>query len=176
MRPEYIKVRALSANEGSGTADRLFVAPPTWLPKDEEDIVDHSPRYATGYVTVSTSTGRQGSRGYSSLNSDVQILDYAFDFFFAAHRALINADNFFRMAALIGLRRAVFLEAAVLFVGRDLRFCFAHLARWAAAILARAAALIWRRFLPLAGLALGGRPCRAGCEPSPIRAAIACSI
>ena len=74
-------------------------------------------------------------------------------FFLAAHRAFIIADNFLRMAALIGLRPAVFLEPAVPFLGPLLPFCFAHQAFFAAAILARAAALIRRRFRPPAGLA-----------------------
>ncbi len=73
---------------------------------------------------------------------NVQSLDYAFDYFLAAQRAFINADNFFRMAALIDLRPVLFLEAKVLFLGRDLPFCFAHQAFFAAAILARAAAPI----------------------------------
>lgn len=88
--------------------------------------------------------------------------------FRSAHRAFIIADNFFRMAALIGLRPVVFLETAAPFLGPDLPFCFAHQAFFAAAILARAAGLIRRRFLTLAGLAwllLGGRPRRAGWEP-----------
>jgi hypothetical protein len=58
-------------------------------------------------------------------------------------------------------------------------FLSAHHAFFAAAILARAAELMRRRFWPLAGLAcltLGGRPRRAGWEPSPTRAAIAYSI
>src|ERR1039457_4029121 len=42
MRPKCINVRALSANDGSGTAGRLFVAPPACFPEDEEDIADHS--------------------------------------------------------------------------------------------------------------------------------------
>src|ERR1019366_1688297 len=100
--------------------------------------------------------------------------------FRAAHRAFIIADNFFRMAALIGLRPVVFfLETALLFLSPDLPFCFAHQAFLAAPILARAAGLIRRRFLVLAGLAwllLGGRPRRTGWKPSPVRAAIACSI
>src|ERR1039458_5454704 len=89
-----------------------------------------------------------------------------------AQRAFIIADNFFRMAALIGLRPAPFF-------GADLPFCLAHRARCAAAIFARADALMVRRFRPLAFkpcLFLGGRPRRAGWEPSPTRAAIACSI
>ena len=73
------------------------------------------------------------------------------------------------MAALIGFRLVAFFGAAF-------RFCLAHRTRCAAAILARAEALIVRRFRPLAGLALGGRPRLAGWESSPTRAAIACSI
>ena len=98
--------------------------------------------------------------------------------FLAAHRAFIIADNFFRMAALIGLRPLACLETVVVFLRPGLPFCFAHQAFFAAPILARAAALIWRRFWPIAGLEwlpLGGRPRRAGWGPSPIRAAIACS-
>src|ERR1035441_7442334 len=60
-----------------------------------------------------------------------------------------------------------------------LAFRFALLCFIAAEIRLRAAALMRRRFLTLAGLAwlpLGGRPRRAGREPSPTRAAIACSI
>ncbi len=44
MRPECINVRALSANEGSGTADWPLVAPLACFPKDEEDMyVSHFP-------------------------------------------------------------------------------------------------------------------------------------
>src|SRR5271157_6383802 len=42
IRPKCINVRALSANEGSGTADWPLVAPLACFPKDEEDIIDHS--------------------------------------------------------------------------------------------------------------------------------------
>jgi hypothetical protein len=62
-----------------------------------------------------------------------------------AHRAFIIADNFFRRAGLIGLR----FEAA--FLGAVLPFRFAHQAFFAAPILARAEALIRRRFWTLAG-------------------------
>ena len=41
MRPECIKVRALSANEGSGTADWPLVEPLACFPKNEEDIPAH---------------------------------------------------------------------------------------------------------------------------------------
>jgi hypothetical protein len=77
------------------------------------------------------------------------------------------------------LRPVVFLEAGVAFFGADLPFHSAQRCFIAAEIRLRAAGLIRRRFLPLAGLAwllLGGRPRRAGWEPSPVRAAIACSI
>ena len=87
-------------------------------------------------------------------------------FFLAVHRAFIMADSFFRMAGLIGLR----FETA--FLGAALPFCFAHRAFWAADIRARAAALMWRRFWPVASAVaflLGGRPRRAG-EASPWRA------
>ena len=42
MRPEYINVRALSANEGSGIADWPLVAPLACFPKDEEDIAERA--------------------------------------------------------------------------------------------------------------------------------------
>src|ERR1035437_6623568 len=99
--------------------------------------------------------------------------------FRSAHRAFIIADNFFRIAALIGLRPVVFFETGVPFWRPGLPFCFAHQGFFAAPILARAAGLIRRRFLTLAGLAwlfLGGRPRRAGWEPSSVRAAMTCSI
>ena len=80
-------------------------------------------------------------------------MNYAFDCFFAAHRAFINTDSFFLAAALIGGRPLAFLETATRFLGPGLPFCFAHQAFFAAAILARAAGLIWRCFLPLGGLA-----------------------
>ena len=38
-------------------------------------------------------------------------------FFLTAHRAFINADNFFLMAALIGFRPAVFFWAGATFLG-----------------------------------------------------------
>ncbi len=109
---------------------------------------------------------------------NLQSLDYAFDCFLADQRAFINADNFFLAAALIEGRPLAFLETATLFLGPDLPLCLAHQAFLAAAILARAAALIRRRFGLLAGLAwlpFGGRPRRAGWAPSPASAAIACS-
>jgi len=99
--------------------------------------------------------------------------------FRSAQRAFIIADNFFRMAALIGLRPVVFLEAGVAFFGADLPFRFAQRCFIAAEIRLRAAGLIRRRFLTRAGLAwlpLGGRPRRTGWEPSPVRASIACSM
>src|ERR1019366_2135295 len=45
--------------------------------------------------------------------------------FRSAHRAFIIADNFFRMAALIGLRPLLFLETGAFF-GADLPFSFAQ--------------------------------------------------
>src|SRR5271165_2121563 len=100
-------------------------------------------------------------------------------FLLSARRAFIIADNFFRMAALIGFRPVDFLETVVAFLGPCLPFCCAHQAFFAAPILARAAALIRRRFCLLAGFAwltLGGRPRRAGWKPNPASAAIAVSI
>jgi len=42
MRPECINVRALSANEGSGTAGWPLVEPLACFPKDEDDIAQNS--------------------------------------------------------------------------------------------------------------------------------------
>src|ERR1019366_3999967 len=99
-------------------------------------------------------------------------------FFLSAHRAFIKADSFFFIAGLIGFRAVVFFAAA--FFGAALPFCFAQRAFMAAEILARAEALIMRRFaLPaVAFFEPAGRPGprRAGWEPKPTRASIACSI
>ena len=102
-------------------------------------------------------------------------------FFLSAHRAFIMADNFFFIAGLIGFRAVDFLAGAEAFLGAALPFCFAHRAFCAAEILARAEALIVRRFGLLAAIALfepAGRPGprREGWEPNPARAAMACSI
>jgi hypothetical protein len=83
------------------------------------------------------------------------------------------------MAGLIGLRPARFFGVALASFGADLPLHFAQRCFIAAEMRFRAAALMRRRFWPLAGLAwltLGGRPGRAGWEPSPTRAAIAYSI
>ena len=99
--------------------------------------------------------------------------------FRSAHLFFIIADNFLRIAGLIGLRAEAFFWAGTGFFGAAAPFCLAQLARCATAILALAAALMRRRFRPLtafAWLAFGGRPRRAGWEPVPTRAAIACSI
>lgn len=93
------------------------------------------------------------------------MLVFYVDFFLAAHRAFITADNFFRIAALIGLRAVDFFGAALDFLGADLPFHLAQRCFIAAEIRFRAVALILRRFGPLArlaGLAFGGRPRRAG--------------
>lgn len=96
-----------------------------------------------------------------------------------AHLAFISSDNRFFAAALMGLRPVAFLAGAAGFVGADLPFHFAQRCFIAAEMRFLAAGLMRRRFWPLAGLAwirLGGRPRRAGWEPSPTRAAIAFSI
>ena len=106
------------------------------------------------------------------------ILTYVLAFRWA-HRAFIISDNFFLKAGLIGLRPVDFLEPGVTFFGADLPLHFAQRFFIAAEMRFRAAALIRRRFLPPSGfawLAFGGRPRRAGWEPSPTRAAIAFSI
>ena len=69
------------------------------------------------------------------------------------------------MAALIGLRPALFFGAVLAFFGADLPFHFAQRCFIAAEVRLRAAALMRRRFLPSTGaacFALGGRPWRAG--------------
>jgi hypothetical protein len=72
----------------------------------------------------------------------------------AAHLTLIIADNFFLMAALIGFRPVDFFETGATFLGSGLAFYFAH----QAAILARAAGLIRRRFKVDFSAALTGKP------------------
>ena len=98
-------------------------------------------------------------------------------FFLAAHLAFISLDNFFFIAGLIGRRRVDFFVGDAALFPADLPFCFAHHAFFAAPILARAAALILRlRDAGCDDFAFGGRPRRAGSEPSPTRAAIARSM
>lgn len=93
-------------------------------------------------------------------------------FFLAAHRAFINLDSFFLAAGLIGLRfEAAFLAGISAFLGADLPFRWAHLSFIAAEILARAAAL-----MVLFPPDFGGRPRRAGTEPSPTSALMAFSM
>ena len=85
--------------------------------------------------------------------------DYAFAFFLAAQRAFISADNFFLAAALIAGRALVFL-------GADLPFHFAHRCFMASEIRLRAAGLIVRRRVRpqyWCSLDFGGRP-RRGAE------------
>jgi hypothetical protein len=58
MRPKYTRVRARSANEGSGTAGRSLVAPvPACFLMDEEDI-DAPPGSLNNRVGVVHHTGR----------------------------------------------------------------------------------------------------------------------
>ena len=91
----------------------------------------------------------------------VKTLHYAFAFLLAAERTFIWADNFFLAAALIGGRALVFL-------GADLPFHFAHRCFIASEIRLRAAALIVRRFWRVAGAVcdFGGRPRRGADGPT----------
>jgi hypothetical protein len=96
------------------------------------------------------------------------ILTYVLAFRWA-HRAFIISDNFFLKAGLIGLRPVDFLEPGVTFFGADLPLHFAQRFFIAAEMRFRAAALMRRRFLTLAGLSLAplGRTtptCRLGTE------------
>jgi hypothetical protein len=104
---------------------------------------------------------------YNGIGMDDEGLDYAFDFFFAAHRAFINADNFFLAAALIGGRVLAFL-------GADFPFHFAHRCFIASEMRLRAAGLIRRRFPPV-DVAFGGRPRRGAVEASTSSAEMAWS-
>lgn len=116
---------------------------------------------------------------YSSLTRPAVLPHSYATFFLAAHLAFIIADNLLRAAGLIGVRPACFFWADAAFFGAAVPFCFAQRARCAAAILARADALMVRRFLPatrIGRLVLGGRPRRGDRVPSPTSAAIACSI
>jgi hypothetical protein len=73
---------------------------------------------------------------------------YAFydPFFLAAQRAFIIADNFLRMAGLIGRRPVEFFADEVTFFGADFPFHCAQRCFIAAEMRFRAAALIRRRF------------------------------
>ena len=99
--------------------------------------------------------------------------DYAFAFFLAAQRAFIRADNFFLAAALTAGRALVFL-------GADLPFHFAHRCFIASEIRLRAATLIVRRRLRRrvgAACDFGGRPRRGADGPaSPSSAEMASSM
>src|ERR1035437_1904137 len=97
------------------------------------------------------------------------------DFFFAAQRAFMSADNFFFAAALIGRRTAGFLGGALACFGADFSFHFAHRCFIASEMRLRAAALIRRRFPPVV-VAFGGRPRRGAVEVSPSSAEMAWSI
>ena len=135
--------------------------------------------YEHRYAEPSSGRLDDGFPSGNSLASPSIDRTYYAVFFFAAQRAFIIADNFFRIAALIGLRPARFFVAALGFVCAVSRFCLAHRARWAAPILARAARLMRRLFALLGDLAwpaFCARPRRAGWEPSRARAAIARSI
>ena len=162
MRPECISVRALSAKEGSGTASRPLVAPLACFPKDEEDIVIVSllqnreevvsQHHAWDLERLQVKGGKP--RVNQPLDNVAQTFHYAFDFCFAAQRALINTDNFFLAAAFIGGRLLAFR-------GEDFPFHFAHRSFIAAEIRLRAAGLMWRPGRLVADTALGGRPSRA---------------
>ena len=88
------------------------------------------------------------------LDNVAQTFHYAFDFCFAAQRALINTDNFFLAAAFIGGRLLAFRD-------EDFPFHVAHRSFIAAEIRLRAAGLMWRPGRLVADTALGGRPSRA---------------
>ena len=83
-----------------------------------------------------------------------QTFHYAFDFCFAAQRALINTDDFFLAAAFIG-------GWLLAFRGEDFPFHFAYRSFIAAEIRLRAAGLMWRLGRLVADTALGRRPSRA---------------
>ena len=80
-------------------------------------------------------------------------------FFLAAHLAFIIADSFFLIAGLIGLRAEAFFWAGPAFFGAALALLLCPTWFHCSTILARAAALMRRRFGPLACTAwlfLGG--------------------
>jgi hypothetical protein len=80
-------------------------------------------------------------------------------FFLSAHLAFIIADNFCRMAGLIGFRAVDFLAGAAAFFGADLPPHFAQRCFIAAEMRFRAATLMRRRFRLLLSLkAVIGHP------------------
>jgi hypothetical protein len=104
-------------------------------------------------------------KGYGDKTPQAGECYATFVLFRSAQRAFINADNFFLAATLIAGRALVFL-------GADFPFHFAHRCFMAAEIRLRAAALIVRRFPP-ADAAFGGLPRLGADEVSPSRAEMA---
>jgi len=90
-------------------------------------------------IQMTNESGMRSGTGFKSLDRFPR--NYA-AFFLAAHLAFIIAESFFRIAGLIGFRPEAFFWAGAAFLAPPLPFCFAHQAFLAAAILARAAALI----------------------------------
>ena len=147
MRPECISVRALSANEGSGTADWPLVEPLACLPDEAKDIADHF----LGMQRRPRLCVRPFLRSPTGLHQRRQFL--------LGRGAHGTANG--------GLLR---WGLALPCLGADFPLHFAHRCFIASEIRLRAAALIVRRFPPF-----GGRPRLGTDEVSPSRAEMAWS-
>src|SRR5580700_8693117 len=116
MRHECINVRALSANEGSGTVGWLLVAPAACFLKGEEDIYPFAFCFAAQRAFINTdnfflAAALIGGRPLAFLGAD-------FPFRFA-HRSFIATEIRLRAAALIRRPGRAVVDAA--FAGRPRR-------------------------------------------------------
>ncbi len=116
----YVAARGLTPHPKDGFADRLqrFSSLPPCYPSYKAltlALMGLIPLNMSAFVNVPGSS-----------QAALTLLDALF---LAAQRAFIIADNFFRMAALIGLRAVDFLETGVAFLPPGFPFCFAHRAR-----------------------------------------------
>src|SRR5271166_42724 len=122
MRPECVNVRALSANEGSGTAGCPPVASLACFPKDEEDTYAFASFFAAQRAFMSAdnfffAAALIGRRTAVFLGVALACFREGFRFHFA-HRCFIASEMRLRAARLIRRR---FLPVDVAFGGRPRR-------------------------------------------------------
>ncbi len=122
MRPECINVRALSANDGSGTADWPLVAPLACFPKDEEDTYAFASFFAAQRAFISAdnfffAAALIGRRTVIFLGVALSCFGADFPFHFA-HRCFMASEMRFRAA---GLMRRRLPPGDVAFGGRPRR-------------------------------------------------------
>jgi len=122
MRPKCIKVRALSANEGSGTVDCPVVAPLACFPKDEEDTYAFASFFAAQRAFMSAdnfffAATLMGRRTAVLLGGALARFGEDFPFHFA-HRCFMASEMRLRAA---GLMRRRLPTGDVAFGGRPRR-------------------------------------------------------